>query len=172
MTHNDNQLILQEQIQRLLRSIPPTVKPMFAVAKALAKAFQANFSLDLNPYHPHAEEYRRLPLLSVEARQPFSLTLIILAPWQETPVHSHCVDCAPICLKGRIEETIYDKSLKPLSRKVMKPYQTSCLHHHLPNTHQLKNLSPQTSISLHLYSEIGQTNPRYETDKLENSLRS
>lgn len=89
---------------------------------------------------------------------PFCFTLIVLAPGQFTPKHSHRVDCGPVCLKGQIQEIRYkeEQQLDKIALVETGKYNYQkgdggYLLQDEPNTHALYNNSSAIAMSLHLY---------------------
>ncbi|MFK7825108.1 MAG: hypothetical protein AB8G05_13210 [Oligoflexales bacterium] len=119
--------------------------------------------IDLTVYPASSRSYQKYIIYNhIEAwLPPFSFTLIVFAPKQKTPKHSHRVDCAPLCLKGLVQETLYQETeqtkddpnpcLEKIRSQIYKPYEGAYLHKCQPNIHHLENTSDAISMSLHLY---------------------
>lgn len=111
--------------------------------------------LDLFPYKESKNNYQKYVIYNhpqVESF-PFCLTLIVLASGQKTPIHSHKVDCAPICIQGSISEILYEdlNGLKEIRRSLYNKNQGAFLSCQEPNIHFLENKASKKSISMHLY---------------------
>ena len=138
-------------------------KVPFLIFKKLKSSHKILEQIDLTAYPASKRSYQKYILYNhVEpSLPPFSFTLIVFAPKQKTPKHSHRVDCAPLCLKGLVQETLYQESndsknksdscLEKIRTQIHKPYEGVYLHQCKPNIHHLENASDGISMSLHLY---------------------
>ena len=167
----DKQLVNTSALQHFVKSSVAQFrlhhdgsKVPFLIFQKLKTSYNVLKQIDVEAYPASSRSYQKYVLYNhiEDGLPPFSFTLIVFAPNQKTPKHSHRVDCAPICLKGLVKETLYreaDESHKGTSPKlevirtqIYKPYEGAYLLKCEPNIHHLENASHNSiSMSLHLY---------------------
>ncbi|NRA44697.1 MAG: hypothetical protein HRU09_07060 [Oligoflexales bacterium] len=160
-----NSLILQQFVESCLAQHGNDVdgnKAPYLIFEKLKNCHSVLKQIKLEAYPASNRSYQKYVLYNhVESDlPPFSFTLIVFAPKQKTPKHSHRVDCAPLCLQGLVKETLYreveqenssPQKLEVVRTKIYKPYEGAYLLKCQPNIHHLENASDGISMSLHLY---------------------
>lgn len=162
---SQNTRILQQFVETLVSQYKGKVegkKVPYLIFEELKACHDLFNNIDLTAYPSSLRTYQKYIVYNhVESfLPPFCFTLLVFTPKQKTPKHSHRVDCAPLCLKGLVKETLYqetedssanDPHLKVIRTKIYRPYEGAYLHKDLANIHHLENVGIEVSMSLHLY---------------------
>lgn len=124
------------------------------VTAALDKAAAAHGWLPIERRRANHDRYAR-HLIYSDPRGRFSVLVIVWAPGQASPIHTHRVWSGVAVCEGTLTETIYNdpKGSNPpvVARHDRRPAGSSRFYPADRSLHQITNRSAKNAVSLHVY---------------------
>jgi len=142
-------------MQSRITSLKELLKKLNGATKEEYKSIGAILDIPIQEFHPYAfwseEHYTRNCILR---KDNYELILLCWEPGQETPIHCHGgQECWVYMIDGMLEEQNYqilNEALVLQDQSRMRKGERSFMSD-MMGYHSLANISPERSMSLHLY---------------------